>query len=226
MELFRLDRRLLSMNCTRCREALSASADEEASAVGADAVDRHLRDCAACEAFARRLRAVGSAAPDAWAAAVGQQRTPSADLTAGVVARLGRERLIGEPRDRPARPPISIWQMALAALGIGQCLAALPVLVATTNADALHANHDLGAVELALGACFLLAALRPRRAAGFVPLLAAVVACLTAVAIADVGGGHIAASSELPHLVDVLGLVLLVAVARRRPAPVLRPGLM
>ncbi len=153
------------------------------------------------------------------------------ELTAGIVARLDRERLGGRPASTmrptlaPSRAPVSIWRIGLVALAIGQLLAALPALVGSISADALHANHDLAAVELALGACFLLAALRPRQAAGFIPLLAAVVACLAIVAIADVGAGRIAATSELPHLVDVIGLVMLVAVARQHPTAATRAQL-
>lgn len=120
---------------------------------------------------------------------------------------------------------MSIWRIGLVALAIGQLAAAVPALAGASDTVALHASHDLGAVELALSACFLLAAFRPRRAGGFVPVLGAVVACLALVAVADVATGRIAATSELPHLVDALGLVMLVAVARRQTAPTLTPGI-
>ena len=195
-------------------------------------LDRHLLACEPCRAFFATLPSISLNEGRTRLAGVGE---PPPDLPARIVARLERERLVGSPAassaaassaaaSAGARPPVSIWRIGLVALGIGQLLAALPALAGRMNADVLHANHDLAAIELALSACFVLAAIRPRQAAGFVPLVAAVVGFLSLVAIADVAAGRIAATSELPHLVDVLALVMLVAVARRHPAPVVRAG--
>jgi len=215
------------MNCNRAREALSAMADGEDPAVAAHRLDRHLLACEPCRAFFAGLPSISLDEGRTDLASVGE---PPPDLPARIVARLERERLAGPaaassgPDRTAARQPVSIWRIGLVALGIGQFLAALPALAGRMNADVLHANHDLAAIELALSACFVLAAFRPRQAAGFVPLLAAVVGFLSLVAIADVAAGRIAATSELPHLVDALALVMLVAVARRHPGPVVRAG--
>jgi predicted anti-sigma-YlaC factor YlaD len=200
-------------------------ADGEDPGVATDRVDRHLVGCEACRAFAVGLEAISATARQSTLERMGD---PAPGLTARIVTRLTRERLVGSPAPATvarAPRPMSIWRIGLVALAVGQLLAALPALAGSGNANALHANHDLGAVELALSACFLLAAVRPWRAAGFVPLLAAVVAFLALVAVADVASGRIAASSELPHLVDALGLAMLIAVARRDPAPVVRAGM-
>ncbi len=202
-------------------------ADGEDPGVAAHHLDRHLLTCAPCRAFSASLPSINLDEGHTGLASVGE---PASDLPARIVARLERERLVGStaassgPGVAAVRPPVSIWRIGLVALGIGQLLAALPALAGRMNADVLHANHDLAAIELALSACFVLAAIRPRQAAGFVPLVAAVVGFLSLVAIADVATGRIAATSELPHLVDALALVMLIAVARRHPAPVVRAG--
>lgn len=208
------------MNCTRCREALSAMADGEELGVAPDLVDRHLVACDACGRFRAALNLT---APDQL---IDRPDAP-AGLTTHIVGRLRREGLIGSPAPRSLRLPRgsgSIWRVGLVALAVGQLFAAVSALVGRGDTATLHASHDLGAVELALGASFLLAAFRPHRAAGFVPVLGAVVVCLTLVAVIDVTTGGIPAPSEVPHLVDALALLMLVAVARRHPAPTLRAG--
>ncbi len=194
--------------------------DGEEFGVAPDLVDRHLVACDSCGRF---RAALSTTAPDRL---MDRLDAPSG-LTARIVWRLRREGLVGWSAPRSLRSTHGsggIWRVGLVAFAVGQLLAAGSALLGRGDTATLHASHDLGAVELALGASFLLAAFRPHLAAGFVPVLGAVVVCLTLVAVVDVTTGGIPASSEVPHLVDALALLMLAAVARRHPAPALLAG--
>jgi predicted anti-sigma-YlaC factor YlaD len=85
------------------------------------------------------------------------------------------------------------------------------------TAPALHLGRDLGALELALGIGFLVAAYQPHRAAGVLPI-AAVAAGVVVVAVAiDLIAGRTSLLAELTHLSELVGVVALWALTRRLP---------
>lgn len=169
----------------------------------ADALERHVAGCAACRsweeaavALARRTRvaAVGDAA--------------DVDVAAAVMARVGRP-----PRARWAREQVVLLVLGLVQLGL-----ALPDVVVTGH---VHAAREVGALEVSLALGFLIAAARPARAWGMVPLVVAVVAGLLATSAVDVLDGQADLARESAHLLAVAGSVCLWSLARR-PAPALR----
>lgn len=168
-----------------------------------DVLDRHVAGCVACRswaeaavAFARRTRLapVGDAA--------------ELDLAAAVMARVGRP-----PRARWARE-----QVVLLVLGLVQLVLALPDAVVSGH---VHAAREVGALEVSLALGFVIAAVRPARAWGMVPLVVAVVAGLLATSAVDILDGHADLARESAHLLAVAGGVCLWSLARR-PAPALR----
>jgi predicted anti-sigma-YlaC factor YlaD len=75
----------------------------------------------------------------------------------------------------------------------------------------------VGSFTLALGVGLLYAAWRPQRAAGVVPVAAALTGALLLASVIDVVDGHVRAVDELGHLPDMVGLVVVWALARLRP---------
>jgi len=71
--------------CERVREAVSAAADAEEPGLDQVTVDRHLRRCSPCRAYARLVSAQASTS------ALGTTASPAApDLSSAVVARVAR----------------------------------------------------------------------------------------------------------------------------------------
>jgi predicted anti-sigma-YlaC factor YlaD len=105
-------------------------------------------------------------------------------------------------------------RLALTFVGLFQLGLALPALLFGADvAASLHVAHELASWEVALGVGFLVAAARPARAYGMVPLVAVLVACLLSTTALDVVDGHAGAAESL-HLVELVGLAFLWALAR------------
>lgn len=180
------------MRCEECREALSARLDGEAEPVSPD---EHLASCAACRewfAEADRLRRAMLLRP----------APPVPDLTASIL-------------ERTPAPSGEGWglRIALALVAIGQLGLAFAQLLAPGHA--LHLDHESGAWNLAVGIGLLTAVLRPKTAAGQLPLLTGFVGVLLVLSAGDLAAGQVTVSRLATHVLVVLGLVLLYAVHRR-----------
>ncbi len=157
------------MDCTACREAISARLDDETMAADAGLVEGHLAGCAACRAYLEAAR--------------------------GLQRRL---------RSRPAEPAPDL------------------TLVLGDDAGAsVHVARELGSFHLSLAVGFLVVAWRPGRAAGLLPVVAVLAACLTVTGVVDVAAGRTPVVTETHHLLDLLGLglVWLLADPTRRSRP-------
>jgi len=197
------------MDCTECREILSARLDGE-STPGEDArADRHLAGCVACRAFAdgaaalhRSIRLVPA--------------TPVPDLTAAILAATARE-------PRPAAPD-RLLRGILALAGLAQLGLALPALLLGDDAGLpVHMARHLGSFTVALAIGFLFVAWRPHRfATGFLPMALALVGCLAASSILDIADGATAPLTETHHLPELVGVLLVWLLAR--PARLRRPA--
>jgi predicted anti-sigma-YlaC factor YlaD len=194
------------VDCERAREAISALVDGEDPGVLRAAVDTHVDRCPACRAWhedvtalARRTRvAPADAVPDLTAAILASA-TPRPSAPRGVGARHAR--------------------LALTFVGLFQLGLALPALLFGADvAASLHVAHELASWEVALGVGFLVAAARPARAYGMVPLVAVLVACLLSTTALDVVDGHAGAAESL-HVVELLGLAFLWSLARSTTPP-------
>jgi predicted anti-sigma-YlaC factor YlaD len=198
------------MDCTTCREAISARLDGHDS--DDPAVDEHLAGCAGCQAW--RADAVALAHHVDLHAAL-----PVPDHSASILAALADETAAAEASAR--NDALLVWRAGLAALGAVQLLLAIPVLFGVEAGVGVHAAREMGSFDVALAAGFLVAAWRPARAWGMVPLVAALAGSLAFTSVIDIVEGRATLAAETLHLTDVVGLVLLWALAHayRRPLP-------
>ena len=197
------------MDCRACREAISARLDGHDT--DDPTVDAHLAGCLECQAW--RADAVALAhRVDLHTA----QSVP--DRSSAILAALADASAADEASARAEA--LLPWRIGLAALGTVQLLLAAPVLLFGTEPGAgIHAAREMGSFDVALAVGFLVAAWRPARAWGMVPLVAALALCLAGTSVIDVAEGRATLTGETLHLTHVVGLVMLWALAHtyRRP---------
>lgn len=211
-------------DCLRCREVVSADLDGEAGADEREHAAAHLERCAACRTWQDRAAAVSRRARTATA--------PGPDLVAVALAHAPA------PRPRLLQPAI-LARTGLGVIGLGQFLLGLVALLgaathiaghdATHTADPAgasvlgagmaHVAHEAAAWNLALGAAFLVGALRPRHLAGLLPVLGFFIALLAVLSGIDLVGGRVDGARVVSHLLLVAGFALGVAVVRAGPYP-------
>lgn len=193
---------MCAMGCDSIREALSAALDGELSALERRAVDAHLGGCGACRAHAIRL-------DDLHRMTRVRPADVVPDLTAPIMAAVDLPRV-----DRHD----AAWaRYALFAVAATQLVLALPAFLLGNGAGTgggAHVARELGAFDVALATCLVVAAWQPRRAAGLLPVAAAVAAAMLVGAVADVAGGRAPMAGEAHHVLEVLGLLFLWLVAR------------
>jgi predicted anti-sigma-YlaC factor YlaD len=195
------------MDCTDARTAISARLDGEEASTATPGLGAHLRSCADCRHFEaattamhRRLRL--------------RAAEPVPDLSASIVAAIGPEADDGR---------VAGLRAGLAAVAVVQILIALPALVLGDDAGLpAHTARHLGSFAVALGIGFLVAAWRPERVGGVLPLTAALVLCLLLTSAIDVASSRANALSELGgHATELVGLGLLWLLARETGAAAL-----
>ena len=94
-----------------------------------------------------------------------------------------------------------------------------PVLLyGRDHAAPVHVAHEEGAFAMALAIGFLAAAWRPDRARGMRTVVGAAAALLVVTAALDLVGGRTGLGDEAPHLLAVVGWLLLVSVATATPS--------
>jgi predicted anti-sigma-YlaC factor YlaD len=204
------------MQCSAYREALSARLDGEPLGMAGSALDEHLGGCPSCASWAEQAAQVTRRARLAAAPVV-------PDLTATVLQALPRE-LPGAAVAARARLAATGLRLALVAVGVAQAGIAWPALahgVASMSAP-VHMAHETGAWNLALAVAFLAVAAAPRLAPGALPFLGTFAALLTVVTVQDLVAGHVDVDRAVAHLLLIVGVVLVSAMAwrgrRRRPA--------
>jgi predicted anti-sigma-YlaC factor YlaD len=198
-----------ALSCDDARLALSARLDGEDTRWTEAAVDDHVNGCAACRAWA------GSAAELHRHVRLGAA-PPVPDLSARVLAAIESDRrapswLVPTPlttRDRGLR-------LGLAVIALVQIGVALPALLFGEDAGLpAHTARHLGSFAIALGVGFLVAAWRPSRIPGLLPVAAVAVVCLVVSSALDVTSGSAAVASELAHAPELVGLAALWLLAR------------
>jgi predicted anti-sigma-YlaC factor YlaD len=203
-------------SCTDFRELISASADDELSAVDQARLDGHLVGCAECDAFVEQV---------ARLTRLSRMRSvlPEADLVERVMARATPPRL---GRGAWVRP-------ALAWCGVVVAVQSMrPLLFGELAGTPTHVARHVGASALALAVGFLYAARRPHKAYGLLPLVGGLLITTLFGALLDVLDGARRPAAEAVHLAELVGIVLLWLVAgspgldrltmqfrRRRPPP-------
>lgn len=183
-------------DCEEVRESLSALLDGEASRLAPEQVDAHVAGCNACHRWrdeahvvTRQFRLRG----------VGEPLLPPTDLLEKVTRR-------------------SLWRppsfsdgvrMALAGVALLQLLVTGHLLI-SGNVDGFR---DLGSLDLALAVGYLVAALRPQRAAGMRAIVGAAAVLLVASALIDLAAHRTTALDEAPHLITLAGWLLISLLA-------------
>src|SRR5204863_5827888 len=117
---------------------------------------------------------------------------PVPDLSAAVLAAAGTLRRI--------RPGELLVRAGLGLLALAQALLAWPLLAGhDALAHSVHSAHETGAWNAALAVAVGWIAMRPRHAAGLLPLLAAFGVVITIESVADLRTGHVDASRASTH---------------------------
>jgi predicted anti-sigma-YlaC factor YlaD len=196
------------MTCDQYCEAASARLDGEDPGLPDAELDAHLAGCAGCAGWYASAERVTRLARIAPAEAV-------PDLSAAVLA------AVGPPRRR-IRPGELLVRGGLGLLAAGQLVLAWPSLAGhDVMAHSLHSSHETGAWNLALAVAVGWIAVRPRHAAGLLPLLAAFAAVVTATSVADLRAGLVDATRVSTHVLVWCAVALLAVLlwVRREPRP-------
>jgi predicted anti-sigma-YlaC factor YlaD len=213
------------MSCTRFRTAISARLDGElppdppvgptraGAPLDAVTLDAHLATCADCRGFAAEAARVHRVVRLAPAPDV-------PDLTPGILAAIADERVAAPAPTGASQERALRW--ILVAIAAVQIAVAVPALLFGADAGLpVHTARHLGSFDIALAVGFLVAAWRPERIPGILPIVAALVVCLVGSSLLDVLSGTTGAGSEAHHATDFAGLVVVWLLSRSdvaRPA--------
>jgi predicted anti-sigma-YlaC factor YlaD len=201
------------MECEAAREAISALLDGEHPGVERSALDAHLASCAACRFWREEAHALTRRARLASATAV-----PSAGASLMVTLREAERR-------RRWWRSLALTRGGLALVAVGQLVVTIPPLLFGTDHEApIHVAHELGAFDMALAVGFLAAALRPSRARGMRTLVGCAALLLVVTAAIDLVAGRTTASDEWPHLLAVVGWLLLWRISELAPTSADEPA--
>ncbi|MCU1395603.1 MAG: hypothetical protein JWM34_4031 [Ilumatobacteraceae bacterium] len=192
------------MTCDPWLEAISARADGEAAGIDDRLLDNHLATCASCRAFAENVHRLRRAAVDV--------AVPMPDLAGRIVKAVRLE-------DRN-----SVWWVLRLGLGVVAVqvfvLSAPALFLGHSSGSDAHAARHLGSFAVAYAIGLLVVALRPAKARGMLPLAAALAGCLAITAVIDVIEGRVPAVTEIHHLPEIVGLILVwvLAMPKRMPS--------
>jgi predicted anti-sigma-YlaC factor YlaD len=205
------------VNCEYYRQAISARLDGEDAELEISALETHLATCPDCQEWAdaaagvsRRMRVslaepVPDLAPAIMASFAAEAARPAPSPRRG-------PRLV-RPRTPVPASPVGIARLGLALVAMAQLAIAVPALLGSDAGAPVHIAREQGSWALALAVGLLFAAWRPARASGVLPIMAALVACLTVTTLTDVAAGRTVATSEAPHGLAMLGVMLLWVLA-------------
>jgi predicted anti-sigma-YlaC factor YlaD len=194
------------MDCATAREAISAMVDGEDPGADISAVDEHLAGCAGC----RRWREAA------------YEVTRRARVSVAHPA-VSRSREVAAAVRAPSRGPwrgrlVAAARLGLAAVAVGQLVLTVPCLLFGHDHSAPeHVAHEMGALDAALAAGFLVAAWRPGRALGMRTLVGVASVLLVVTAVIDLAAGRTSLGDEAPHLLTVAGWLMICYLAATTP---------
>jgi predicted anti-sigma-YlaC factor YlaD len=194
----------MGMRCDLAHEALSARLDGELGELEDAALDHHLETCTGCRAHARALAGLHRSLRV-------REAEPVPDLTRQIMAATADQ--LPSPH-RPAARAVEWPRYALFTVAFTQLVMALPMLAGEHSGIALHHMRELGSFGIALAVGLLVVAWQPQRAAGLLPMASVLVAGLVLTAGADIVSGRSSGLGESPHLLEVVGVLLLWRLAR------------
>jgi len=198
------------MHCSDCQEALSARSDGELSDLEQQLVDAHVSACAACREFGERVDALNRSLRVRPAESI-------PDLSAAIMA-------TARPARDAVRPAREWVRYVLVWVGLMQVALAAPPLFGSVSGTSVHVAREVGSFDLAIGVGLLVVAWQPRRAAGLLPMVTALVGALVFTAALDVTTGRVSLAAETPHVLDLVGLAALWLLARSLSAPRTKSG--
>ena len=201
------------VNCETAREAISALLDDEDPGIDRQELDRHLLACPGCRHWRTAAHEVTR---NARLEPARPATVPSDELVGAVLA-----------HSRPPRRPGALtWaRIGLLAVAAVQALVTAPLLLSGhDHAAPTHIAHEIGAFAMALAVGFVVAAWKPDRAHGMRTLVGALVALLAAVAVLDLLHGRTHIGDEAPHLLPVVGWLLLIYLASGTPSTTVDPS--
>lgn len=198
------------VTCDPWLEAISARADGEAATIDDRLLDAHLATCASCRTYVENIHLLRRGALDVAA--------PMPDLSGRVVqaVRLADRR--------------SAWWVLRLGLGVVAVqvfvLSAPALFLGHSSGSDAHAARHLGSFAVAYAIGLLVVALRPAKARGMLPLAAALAGCLAISAVIDIAEGRVPAVTEMHHIPEIVGLVLvwLLAMPKHLPSLTSRRG--
>jgi predicted anti-sigma-YlaC factor YlaD len=209
----------LHVECEVCRTALSARIDGEPESVPSARVNEHLEQCRECCSWyvtavevSKLVRASRSHAPDLTDA-----------IFAAAELQRPRRSVSSTLRGIVPSSPVELTRLLLGLLGVAQVGLAVAQIagldfgmshhgVETTR----HLLNESTAWNLAIGVGLLCCAIRPSATAGVLPVLASVVAVLSAFVVDDLHAGMVPLPRVASHGVLVVALVLVTIVHRTR----------
>lgn len=181
--------------------------------------DQHLRTCPRCQA---------------WYADVQQLRRRLSVRAAPAVPDLTQvilDRVPAPSGERwPVRIALGLVAIAQSALSVAQFFGLASGMSGMAQGEmAGHLTHETVAWNLAIGVGLLWAALRPKAAAGQLPVLTGFVLVLTALSVSDIVGHAVTSGRLLSHGFVLLGLILLFVLRHQHSGdgrPVTSDGLL
>ncbi len=201
------------VDCSTCREALSARLDGEDEGVPTAEVDAHLETCADCQEWQETATSLNRTLRV-------RPATPVPDLAAAI--------LDAAPPITPPAPRGWLPRMLLGGVAVAQLTLGLAQVLGTgtsthgghtTGVDSSHLFNESTAWNLALGLGLLWTALRPAATAGMLPVTAAFVAVLIPYSASDLLSGTATTGRVLSHSLLLVGLALLALVHFRDRGP-------
>jgi len=185
------------VSCTSARELISADADDALAAGETVVLAAHLDGCDECSGYqsrvaglSRSVRVRSASFDPAFVEAVVQRAQP---------ARLGRGGWL--------RPALAWCGLLIVVQSVS------PLVFGDIDGAPTHVARHVGASTFALGIGLLYVVWRPHRAFGMLPLVGALFGSMLAGALFDIVGGDRSAVSEVVHLVELVGMVLLWMIA-------------
>lgn len=190
------------MDCVVARESMSAELDGEETPISSDLVAAHFSRCDGCRSWESTARALHRKLRLTVA-----QEVP--ELTPSILAAIGAD----DQRNRVQVANVRACRSMLMICAVLQLAMTLPIFFGSAPGP-IHLDHELGSWDAALSAGLLVAAFRPERAWGMLPLVGAIGAALTATGAYDVMANHTSLTGETTHIMELVGLSFLWALAR------------
>jgi predicted anti-sigma-YlaC factor YlaD len=195
----------VDMNCGTAREAMSALLDGEALPCARKDLDTHVAACHECEQWQEAAHLVTRRA----------RLTPAPSVPDNT-ERILTAVLADRPPGRRGRPTVRLVRCALAATALAHGVIIIPALVGwAVPTVPPHAARELAAFNLTLAVALLAAAARPAWARAMLPVVGVATGFLALLALVDTASGYTTLHAEAPHLITLLGAVLLALLTRR-----------